>query len=373
MALDVGELTERLGRSSTSSKSNARVEPIVHHHGTMTSIVPFREVCKAIKEVAFENNNLPLIISLEVGAEKEQQEMMVEIMQEEWGDLLLQEPIEGCDPTERQPRLDELLNKILIKVKPLETPTPTPTSETVVVERVERGRSGIVSSIRQKPPICEALAKLAVYTQSKHFDDQQFTTVRTPSHIFSVSEDNFCKLALDSKKLNKLLVHNRNFFMRIYPKGLRVDSSNPDPALPWRRGVQMVAMNWQKTDQAMMCNDAMFSDTKGWVLKPPGFLSDDPGDFHEIPRKNVGLRITVLAGQNLPLPEDKQLKNGGDVKPKFRPQVKVELHVERLNKSQEYEAETKPKDGENPDWGHHGSTLEFLGVNDIIQELSFVR
>src|SRR5207253_710506 len=68
------------GRSRDSSRSGIRGEPLVHHHGTMTTSVGFREVCRAIRENAFKTNHLPIIVSLEVGADGEQQRVMVQIM-----------------------------------------------------------------------------------------------------------------------------------------------------------------------------------------------------------------------------------------------------------------------------------------------------
>jgi hypothetical protein len=331
----------------------------------MTSTIGFREVCWAIRESAFKSNPLPIIISLEVGADREQQEVMVEIMKEEWAGLLLDTPFDYCDPHQRQPRLEELYNKILIKVKRLDD---------CRLAEVERGRSIGIAAIRAKPPICEALAALAIYTHSEHYEDEKSLSSRTPSHIFSLSEDSFRSLAEDKRKRHKLLTHNRDYFMRIYPKGSRVDSSNPDPSFPWRRGVQMVAMNWQKSDEGMMLNDAMFAGTNGWVLKPPELLSDHDADMKNKWHSTLDLRITVLAGQFL-LPKNSQQARGFGVKgdQTFRPRVKVELHVEKPRKSIDYARETACGTTEHPDWGRHPKSLDFLDVKNVVEELSFVR
>ncbi|KAK3363577.1 PLC-like phosphodiesterase [Lasiosphaeria hispida] len=365
--LDPRELTERLLRSRSSSRSICRGEPVVHHHGTMTSTVGFREVCRAIADSAFKENKLPLIISLEVGADREQQIVMVQIMKEEWKDMLLDKPFDHCDPHKCQPRLDQLERKILIKVKRLD-PNLGPLE-------CERGRTLQIDPLRSaKPPICEELAALAIYTHSEHFEDHKSLASRTPSHIFSLSEHAFFVLSQDAHKHRKMLEHNRDFFMRIYPKGTRVDSSNPDPSFHWRRGVQMVAMNWQKTDEGMMLNDGMFADTKGWVLKPASFRGDTDIDVEAIPRKTLDLRITILAGQFLPLPEvRKQSGVGVAGDKKLRPTVKLELHVEKPVKSVEYTRETPPRETDNPDWGYGATPLEFLDVKNVIEELSFLR
>ena len=284
----------------------------------MTTTVGFREVCRAIRESAFKTNHLPVIVSLEVGADREQQLSMVQIMKEEWDGLLLDQPFEGCDPNERQPRLNELFNKILIKVKRLSDDCLTETE-------VERGRTLQLDGIpgRAKPPICEELAALAIYTHSEHFENHESLALRSPSHIFSLSEHSFSALAGDGERSRKMHEHNRDFFMRIYPKGLRFTSSNPDPSFHWRRGVQMVAMNWQRTDEGMMLNDAMFADTAGWILKPPGFLSgSDAVDIDAIPKKTLDLRVTIFAGQILPLSETRRQSGVGVAgDKKFRPFV----------------------------------------------------
>ena len=178
-----------------------------------------------------------------------------------------------------------------------------------------------------------------------------------------------------------MLKHNRDFFMRIYPKGLRVDSSNPDPSFHWRRGVQMVAMNWQKSDEGMLINDAMFAGTNGWILKPPALLSDNTTSemYHMsgMPCKTLDLQITILAGQFLPLPGGRK-RSGFGIKTDrgFRPEVKVELHVEKVEKPQrpvDYARETVTARTEHPDWGHDAKSLDFFGVKNVVEELSFVR
>lgn len=50
--------------------------------------------------------------------------------------------------------------------------------------------------------------------------------------------------------------------------GLRVSSSNQEPAVFWRNGAQLVALNWQKFDLGMMQNEALFNGSGGMVLKP---------------------------------------------------------------------------------------------------------
>lgn len=164
--------------------------------------------------------------------------------------------------------------------------------------------------------------------------------------------------------------------MRIYPFGLRVNSSNLDPSFYWRRGAQIVALNWQNLDKGMMLNRAMFADTQGWVRKPLGYRNLDA---REPVRRNLDLSIEVFAGQSLPLPS-------GDTNAKgFRPYVISQLHVEQPDDSTEgaqdddssdskassYRRTTRTSAGTDPDFG--GQAIQFPTVSGIVEELSFVR
>ena len=171
--------------------------------------------------------------------------------------------------------------------------------------------------------------------------------------------------------------------MRAYPKGLRVSSSNLDPCIFWRKGVQMVALNWQKWDEGMMLNEGMFASEGGWVLKPPGYRSDGASNPEidqatAIEHTTLDLTIEVFAAQEIPLPP-------GDDSPKgFHPYVKCELHVEKReersgepiqgggkSKGGQHKRRTKTRKGIEPDF--KGEALRFEGVSGVVEALSFLR
>ncbi|KAK8064727.1 1-phosphatidylinositol 4 5-bisphosphate phosphodiesterase 1 [Apiospora phragmitis] len=389
-SLDPSVLADRLERT-TSRQSFKPTEPIVMHGYTLTRPVGFREVCKAVRETAFETSNLPIIVSLEVHAELEQQELMVQIMKEEWAGVLVEKPFENCPP-DRMPRLEELLNKILVKVKkPVKPDAPAPMATLAPVSTIdddascsEDERGGSSSSIKKaKVLIGEPLGALGIYTHSEHFKSFDSPAAKTPSHIYSINESRI--LELHQTKTQELFTHNMHYFMRAFPKGLRFDSSNLDPSLYWRKGVQMVALNWQSTDEAMMLNEGMFSGEHGWVLKPPGYRSDDlsTSQADAIPHRTLALRITVLAGQHIPLPEGAGSANGNTRS--FRPFVKCELHVEKHEERSsasidgngraldDFKQKTVSGKTDHPDFGSTKNLLEFIGVPKVVEQLSFVR
>lgn len=230
---------------------------------------------------------------------------------------------------------------------------------------------------KKKSRICESLSRLGVYTHSAHFTSFNQAEATQPPHVFSVSENQIQEIR--STHQAELFGHNRNYLMRAYPAGRRIDSSNPDPSTFWRTGVQMVALNWQSWDEGMMLNEAMFADEQGWVLKPPAYrcCNGDADPLPAVNRVTIDFKITVLAGQDIPLPLEGH-KNG------FYPHVKCELHVDKPNshslgpesgwtKEGKYKRISKPAEGTNPDFGNDGAELSFLGVPNVVEELSFVR
>ncbi|KAL9062704.1 MAG: hypothetical protein Q9157_008701, partial [Trypethelium eluteriae] len=250
------------------SQSN-RVEPRVLHGHTATKEVPFRNVCKAIRKYAFVNSDLPVIVSLELHTSREQQEIMVEIMEEYWKDLLLRLPRAQDDLPDdlTLPSPAELRNKILIKVK--YSPKPPPTKTLPITDTLSKhthnlsltsspenaltptiSASSASSSDNEqdparpeektapKPPkILPALSHLALYTRATHFHSLTQPESSLPTHVFALSERHLQSLAASSPA--ELAAHNRGFLMRAYPKGSRLGSSNFDPVRFWARGVQM--------------------------------------------------------------------------------------------------------------------------------------
>ncbi|TKA65347.1 hypothetical protein B0A49_10966 [Cryomyces minteri] len=339
----------------------ARAEPRVLHGYTATREVPFRDVCETIGKYAFQTSDMPVIVSLEVHACLGQQEVMVEIMEEMWRDHLVDHvlPASGGDAHGANdvplPKLSDLRNKILIKVKytppkppPSKKPPPAPEQLAKIDSALpsaappdspDSDSEAPSSAPAQKSKILSTLSRLGVYTRSYHF--RSFTTPEAaiPTHVFALSEKSL--LGVHAADPTALFAHNRDFLMRAYPKGLRVSSSNLDPAPFWQQGVQMVALNWQVWDRGMMLNEAMFAGEGGWVLKPEGYRSSgghggggDGGggsggfsattamqQIDDVSRAPPSLAIEVLAAQNLPLPPS--CKDERDL----RPYVKCELHL----------------------------------------------
>ncbi|GAB1198898.1 hypothetical protein APSETT444_008228 [Aspergillus pseudonomiae] len=363
-------------------------EPKVLHGHTLTKETTFRDVCYAIRDSAFVTSDLPVIVSLEVHASLEQQQAMVEIMEEAWKGMLVEVTPEK-EATDPLPAPEDLKRKILIKVKYV-APTgqdkkeETPEGNGDELEALKQhANQGDSSSTADKPAdvppkkpskILEALSRLAIFTKGFHFSHFEQPEAKVPGHVFSLSEN--AARAAHAKDPEALFEHNRKHFMRIYPYGLRVNSSNLDPSFFWRRGAQVVALNWQNLDKGMMLNNAMFADEQGWVLKPQGYLSSDAP--LTIVRRQLDLSIEFLAGQNIPLPSGNTNEKG------FHPYVVCDLHVETPedttspqvedegeSETENYKQTIKSASGASPNF--EGQMVQFPTLSGLVEELSFVR
>ncbi|KAM5436924.1 hypothetical protein McanMca71_002042 [Microsporum canis] len=415
---------DKLSNWSTPDAAPARVaaadairpEPRVFHGHTLTKEVTFRDVCYTIRDNAFVTSDLPVIVSLEVHASHEQQEVMVEIMTEAWKGLLV----------EFTPEMDALLakgdlshlsspaslkNKILIKVKwisPTNEGTPPAEGSIEVVDfrtvgnedrAQDKVRAGSMPTKTKPQKIIQSLSRLGIFTRGYTFNNFSQPEAKIPHHIFSLSEA--AVKAAHEKERQALFDHNKEFMMRTYPSGMRVDSSNLDPSFAWRQGIQVVALNWQSCDKGMMLNKGMFAGSGGWVLKPPEYRgstgcssSTSSSRQDQVAtavnegcrkgvqvsmsvRRRVTLSIEIYAGQNI-------MAGDGKSNPKsFHPYVACHLHVERPKDSihatskdydssdPNYKCQTKSCSGADPDFG--GQILQFPSAPGILEELSFVR
>ncbi|KAL9127937.1 MAG: hypothetical protein Q9217_003273 [Psora testacea] len=169
---------------------------------------------------------------------------------------------------------------------------------------------------RHKSKIISSLSKLAIYTRGLKFNSFTLPESKQYNHVYSLAERRFEELCRFADQKAQLEKHNMKYLMRVYPSGFRIHSTNPDPLVFWRRGVQMVALNWQTYDLPMQMNDAMFasgSDRLGYVLKPKELREsmsiqeeiDEPSihGLGRIRKKVIKFSVDIISGQQLPRPK----------------------------------------------------------------------
>ena len=326
---EVDDLTRGLSATQIAERrARLKTEPKVYHGHTLTKDIPFREVCEAIGLAAFKASTLPIIVSLEVHCNLDQQQVMVKIMRDTWAGHLVDMSGTSYEDIHELPSPDSLRNKILIKVKwtPSDSGINNP-NELVNAKSNDSGQTDGASSSKQKKKaakILDELSKLGVYTRAYSFKSFAQPEAKIPTHIFSLDENKLGDIHSHARDGPSMFQHNRDFLVRIYPSGLRVNSSNIDPAFSWRQGAQIVALNWQSLDQGMMLNEGMFAGEEGWVLKPHGFRSSTVSEQTHPVRRKLNLTIRLIAAQNLPCQPDKDPSHIHDLKP----YVKFQLHVD---------------------------------------------
>lgn len=346
--------------------------PRVTHGHTGTTSVSFADCIFAISRCAFDVSPYPVIISLEVHCNPEQQKKMIQIMIDTFGDKLLLQPL--MEHATVLPSPEELKYKILVKVKavdayanlatstedlqaprkrsasspyrkasaptsaasipplpllhspamtsPAETMySPTdrsmgPTSASSAGEEsdapVGSPPSDQMTRSRKTSKITPDLASLGVYLQGYSLRDARDLIFKQFNHIFSINENRAMELSRPPQTKAMFEDHNVNFLCRVYPKTRRVQSSNFDPNTFWRRGVQMVALNWQTFDAHMQMHHAMFAagnDQYGYVLKPdylrlPRLKGGDFEARRKLPRFNISFSVNIVSAQQLPRPKN---------------------------------------------------------------------
>ncbi|KAG0052465.1 Phospholipase C [Gryganskiella cystojenkinii] len=292
-------------------------QPVIYHGRTLTSKILFRDVIEAISTYAFVNSPYPLILSLEIHCDLEQQEIMANTMRSKLGSWLVVAPL---NDGENLPSPDDLKFKILIKSKVLppdatsqeySTDTDTPDTES---ERESESDSDSVKQPKQKQKakkvrIARALSDITIYCQSRHFPGFSHDGC-SPFKVISFSERVSLKLAKQS--LQEYINLNKSHLTRVYPAGFRINSTNYDPHHHWAAGCQIVALNYQVHDRGMQLNSAMFTMNGhcGYVLKPdPLRLGHDEVCNHDkapafSKSHPVDVTIQVISAQQLPRPNE---------------------------------------------------------------------
>ncbi|KKK23734.1 hypothetical protein P175DRAFT_0434074 [Aspergillus ochraceoroseus IBT 24754] len=353
--------------------------PIVSHGRTMTTSVLFADCITVINRYAFVTSDFPLIISLEVHCNPEQQLAMVKIMKDSFGDQLILEPL--LTNSFILPSPEELKHRILIKVKtcdevqgnarqdsnssflptgrkrsssspfmrptipdtlavpylpPLSSPPtvgpdgPGPflaaerrSLTTTSMSSATEDSDGAPVSVkkerkkRQKSKITKPLSDLGVYTRGYKWHSFLSPESQTFNHVYSFAERSFESICRDSNNKALLEKHNRKCLTRVYPSAFRLRSSNFDPLKFWRRGVQMAALNWQTYDVGMQMNQAMFAagSDRTGYILKPESLRTAPSDGDLKALERKLVRFSVDVISAQQLPRPRSIPPDGSINP----------------------------------------------------------
>ena len=284
-------------------------DPIITHGHTACSTITFRDAIMAINEYGFVNSPYPIILSIEQHCNLEQQRVQADIMRAIFKDKLATRMSNTEDPGCVLPSPEELQYKILLKGKRMSSggdveegdESDGEEDDEVVLAKAAIDRMKSKNENTKNNDVAKEMSDL-IYLGTgkvKVFDEK--TRALPCDTMCSYSETTTLKhlMSKDRNVTDNWAKHNRTHLSRIYPKGLRVDSSNYAPAPAWCAGNQLVALNYQTGDLAMFVNRSKFQDNGGcgYLLKPE-YLRYDNSE----PEDPLDLYVHILGGGSLPKP-----------------------------------------------------------------------
>ncbi|XP_061090272.1 1-phosphatidylinositol 4,5-bisphosphate phosphodiesterase delta-4-like isoform X2 [Conger conger] len=210
------------------------------------------------------------------------------------------------------------------------------------------------------PKICKQhlsrqLSDCVVYCKSVQFTSFEHSRLHSKFYEMSSFTESKARKLIHTAGAD-FVQHNARQLTRIYPGGLRTDSSNFHPQDMWNAGCQLVALNFQTAGEEMDLNDGLFSQNGrcGYVLKPKflrncdrRFDPESPQDREEY--QPIRLDIQVISGQQFP----KVGKKEGSI---VDPLVRVEVHGVPMDQANQ-ETRHIDNNGFNPLWY---DTVQFL-------------
>lgn len=287
----------------------------VRHGGTLTRPVELYKCLRAIKENAFSASDYPVVITFEDHLKQTLQAKVAKMVATIFGELLYRNDAENLEVF---PSPGSLKRRILISTKPPKEYLDDESS----TEREDSQKQGSSDEEQTENTYKKKLGATDKVLLDED-EDQIFPEYRSLIAIHAgkpkggindclINTNTVRRLSLSEQELeNAVKTHGaaiirftqRNL-LRVYPKGMRLDSSNYDPMLGWSHGAQMVALNMQGHAKFLWIMKGMFRANGGCgYVKKPDFLLPvgDPNkrvfDPSAPPPVQKFLRVTVYMGE----------------------------------------------------------------------------
>ncbi len=299
-------------------------DPIIFHGHTLTGQIRFEDVIKAIKDYGFMASEYPVILSFENHCSIPQQQKMASYCKKILGSLLYVPELRADGSL---PSPEECKGRVLIKAKRLptsgapededeeededkaeqEAAASAKESEALLGDSDAKEADGPKKKKEKKPKIAKELSDITFLGGCKFKSWEKSATEAAANDMSSFSEPKTEKLIKAYAK--EWAEYNKRQMSRIYPAGIRIDSSNYDPVPSWCVGSQIVALNYQTSCKEMHLNDGKYMDNgnAGYILKPeclriPG-NNFDPMTGPYPPEENLNFTIEVMSASQLPKPK----------------------------------------------------------------------
>ncbi|XP_016456071.2 phosphoinositide phospholipase C 2 isoform X2 [Nicotiana tabacum] len=271
----------------------------VLHGRTLTTPVALIKCLRSIKEHAFSASEYPVVITLEDHLTPDLQEKVAEMITQTFGDMLFS----PSECLKELPSPESLKKRIMISTKP-----PKEYLQAKEVKEKDASKKGTEDDSdegeddeddegdpkSEKNAASEYKRLIAIHAGKGKGGLSDWLRV-DPNNVrrLSLSEPALEK-AVDTHSKEIIRFTQKNL-LRVYPKGIRVDSSNYDPFVGWTHGAQMVAFNMQGYGRSLWLMHGMFRANGGcgYVKKPDLLLTAGPNNEVFDPTKKLPVKTTL--------------------------------------------------------------------------------
>ncbi|KAH6819819.1 phospholipase C 2 [Perilla frutescens var. hirtella] len=293
---------------------NSRKDNVEVLHGrTLTTPVKLIKCLRSIKEHAFIESEYPVVITLEDHLTPDLQAKTAEMITKTFGDMLFSP---GPECLSEFPSPKSLKRRVIISTKP---PKEYLQAKDAKVQESSNSKKG-KDKTKEEPwgnEITSLKSKINVnkLEQSASPEYRRLIAIHAGKgkggmqDWLRVDPNKVRRLSLSEQELEKAVITHahdivrftqRNL-LRVYPKGIRFDSSNYNPLIGWMHGAQMVALNMQGYGRSLWLMHGMFRANGGcgYVKKPDFLLKAGEEVFDPkatLPIKFI-LRVTVYMGE----------------------------------------------------------------------------
>ncbi|XP_066365865.1 phosphoinositide phospholipase C 2-like [Miscanthus floridulus] len=316
---------------------NAAKDDVEVLHGrTWTSPVELIKCLAAIKEHAFATSPYPVILTLEDHLTPDLQAKVAKMLKETFGEMLY---VSESEQMAEFPSPDELKGKIIISTKAPKEYLQTQSGKEEEAEEQEgvwgeeisddkttarqmseqysgKSYAAAAEAAGSEEEVGEEAEKKARQGTDNEYRRLIAIQLTRRKHDMEqdlrVDPDKVTRLSLGEKAYEKAIVSHgdhiirftqRNL-LRIFPRSTRITSSNYNPLMGWRYGVQMVAANMQGHGRKLWLTQGMFRANGGcgYVKKPDVLMNSDPagGKLFDPSRADLPvktrLKVTVYMG-----------------------------------------------------------------------------
>ncbi|KMZ66674.1 Phosphoinositide phospholipase C [Zostera marina] len=224
----------------------------VYHGSTITSHVKLKDCLEAIKEHAFSVSPYPVVLNLENHLTPDLQAKTAQMIEETFGESLF---YPNCNSMDEFPSPQSLMNRIIVSAEHREEGTEE-----------ESGKYNQVITIKDGKPK-DGLLKEALIDKNPDICDEGVGQLNISESLLEEASELYAPDMVRFSQKN---------IIRVYPKGLRIGSSNYDPFPGWVNGAQMVAFNMQGDSKFLWLMHGFFlaNGGSGYVKKPDYLVSD---------------------------------------------------------------------------------------------------